>query len=555
MINQLKFGEADTRVRRSVWPVRVVKTWGKVDNAEKLLSPCSLQIAFTEFEYATLTNDGSDEEAAVLLDFGQEIHGAARLLTYLIFGERYANVQLTFGESVTEALSTVGVKNATNDHSTRDMQVTIPAYSDQEIGETGFRFVLVRLLSPNTTMLLKTAAATVIYRDLPYLGSFACNDEKLNRIFDVSAYTCHLSMQKKLWDGIKRDRLVWVGDMHPEMLTIRTVFGCCGVMEDAIRFARESTPLPRYMADMPAYSMWWLILVRDWYQYSGDEAFLAEHKAYALALMQQLADQIGDDGSDSIESKFLDWSTNLLPCRVDGVRALLAWSMDAAAQLAELYGDTAKAALCRQKHAALVACKFDHLGAKPSAAIMSMAGVADPKEMADFLRKDGAKGFSTFMSYYMLKAVAKDSVADALELLRIYYGAMLDVGATTFFEDFNMDWVAKPVIRIDELPREGVSDVHGDNGAFCYEGFRHSLCHGWSSGPTAFLMEDVLGVHIADVGCRVIELSPNLGDLTWAEGTFPTPQGVLSVRCDRNADGGVDVKWQAPDGVTVFLKN
>lgn len=554
MINQLKFGEADTRVRRPVWPVRVVKTWGKVENVENLLKPGSLQIAYTEYEYTTLKNDGEGEEAAMLLDFGQEIHGAARLLTYLIFGERYADVQLTFGESAAEALSTVGVKNATNDHTPRDMRVLVPSYSDQEIGETGFRFVYLRLLSPNTTLLLKTLGATVIYRDLPYLGSFSCNDEQLNRIYDVCAYTCHLSMQKKLWDGIKRDRLVWVGDMHPEMLTIRTVFGCCGAMEDAIRFARESTPLPRYMSDMPAYSMWWLILVHDWYVYSGDEAFLAEHKPYALALMRQLAAQIGDDGSDAIESKFLDWSTNNLPCRVDGVRALLAWSMGAAAVLADLYGDGEAAALCRQKQAALKACTFDHRGAKPSAAIMSMAGVADSKAMADFLREDGAKGFSTFMSYYMLKAVAKESVTDALSLLRTYYGAMLDVGATTFFEDFNMDWVSKPVIRIDELPREGVSDVHGDNGAYCYEGFRHSLCHGWSSAPAAFLAEEVLGVHIADVGCRVIELAPCLGDLEWAKGAFPTPHGVLSVRCERTADG-VAVEWDAPDGVTVTLKN
>jgi hypothetical protein len=39
--------------------------------------------------------------------------------------------------------------------------------------------------------------------------------------------------------------------------------------------------------------------------------------------------------------------------------------------------------------------------------------------------------------------------------------------------------------RIDELPVAGKKDIHGDYGEFCYKGFRHSLCHGWSSGPAA----------------------------------------------------------------------
>ena len=32
-------------------------------------------------------------------------------------------------------------------------------------------------------------------------------------------------MQEYLWDGVKRDRLVWLGDMHPEVMTVQSVFG------------------------------------------------------------------------------------------------------------------------------------------------------------------------------------------------------------------------------------------------------------------------------------------------------------------------------------------
>jgi hypothetical protein len=32
-------------------------------------------------------------------------------------------------------------------------------------------------------------------------------------------------------------------------------------------------------------------------------------------------------------------------------------------------------------------------------------------------------------------------------------------------------------------------DIHGDFGAHCYVGLRHSLCHGWSAGVAKFIKE------------------------------------------------------------------
>ena len=56
-------------------------------------------------------------------------------------------------------------------------------------------------------------------------------------------------------------------------------------------------------------------------------------------------------------------------------------------------------------------------------------------------------------------------------------------------EDFNLDWV-NGSCRIDELPKDGEKDIHGDYGDYCYKGFRHSLCHGWSAGVLQFIKEE-----------------------------------------------------------------
>jgi hypothetical protein len=66
---------------------------------------------------------------------------------------------------------------------------------------------------------------------------------------------------------------------------------------------------------------------------------------------------------------------------------------------------------------------------------------------------------------------------------------MLDKGATTFWEDFDIAW-AENSCRIDELPTPDKKDIHGDFGAFCYIGYRHSLCHGWPAGVIQFIKEE-----------------------------------------------------------------
>ena len=115
------------------------------------------------------------------------------------------------------------------------------------------------------------------------------------------------------------------------------------------------------------------------------------------------------------------------------------------------------------------------------------------------LENNGAYDFSTFMTYYILTADAKAGGQNMLALIKEYFGAMLSCGATTFWEDFHMSWLEGSG-RIDELPLENEKDIHGDYGAYCYEGFRHSLCHGWASGVLSFIIEYMIGLQFTNNG-------------------------------------------------------
>ena len=128
------------------------------------------------------------------------------------------------------------------------------------------------------------------------------------------------------------------------------------------------------------------------------------------------------------------------------------------------------------------------------------------------------------------------------------------MGATTFWEDFNLDWMEN-ASRIDELVKLGEKDIHGDYGGYCYIGFRHSLCHGWASGPTAWLSEHVLGIKPAEPGFKTVKIEPHLGDLKWVEGTFPTPYGNIWVRHEKLEDGKTKTDYKLPDDVRLYSKS
>lgn len=543
--------DGDIFIHENIFPVRIVTASGNVAEAEKLLQKKELQITTSEPDCTTLKNSKRSKKAAIIVDFGKELHGKLRLLTHTLSGTNQAKVRIVYGESVSEAMSTVGKKGATNDHSTRDFEFLVPPYSDLSFNESGFRFAKIELLSENTSINIKAITATAIYRDIPYLGTFFCSNETLNRIYEVSAYTCHLNMQQYIWDGIKRDRLVWVGDMHPETLTVRTVFGAHSIIEKSLRFMRESTPLPSWMNGMPTYSLWWLHILYDWFLYTGNIDFLAENKAYALKLIETVCGLVNEDGSDNLPSYFIDWPCNGRKAGISGSRALLAMTLTSAAELSLLFGNKELSGLCEQKKAFLTATAPKTYGAKQVAAMYSLAGWMDENSAADEILKNGAAGFSTFMSYYLLKAASKKDMTATLSALEEYYGGMLSMGATTFWEDFDIKWLNN-ACPLDRVPEKGKKDIHADNGAFCYKGLRHSLCHGWSSAPTAFLAEEVLGIKILEPGCKKIAIKPNLGNLSFAKGTYPTPYGIISVNCTAD-NGTVSVDYSAPEEIEIVL--
>ncbi len=103
--------------------------------------------------------------------------------------------------------------------------------------------------------------------------------------------------------------------------------------------------------------------------------------------------------------------------------------------------------------------------------------------------------------------------------MRTYWGGMLAEGATSFWESYDLRW-PKGNSHLS-LQADGTS------------GYFVSLAHGWSSGPTAWLAENVLGITPASPGYDKVEIRPNLLGLEYANGSVPTRHGIIVIHVDQ----------------------
>lgn len=458
----------------------------------------------------------------VVLDFGKEVCGSIR---FVIRGAgANSRFRITFGESLTEACSDIGEKNATNDHSPRDFEVLVSNMSDLTFGQTGFRFARVELVSGGPVLLRNVFAINT----LPCFakeGHIKTNNEELNRIIDTAIYTLKLNFQNGyIWDGIKRDRLVWSGDLNQEIISSIYLFGDNRYITNSLSFLKDETPATEWINTIPTYSAWWIINLCDYCKRTGNMAYFDENKDYAKEVFANFNQCISEDGTidfklpPSAMSFYLDWPTYETSDAVIGTAAIITYA-------AKCFLEMEDNSECHEIIHKLKGWLNKECEYKQTRAFQILAG-RNPNGEDCFLEKDGADGFSTFMSYYILKADAMANGNKTIDIIKEYFGAMLSRGATTFWEDFHMDWLEGSG-RIDEFPVAGQKDIHGDYGAFCYKGFRHSLCHGWSSGILAFLVEDVLGVHMNGAGD--ISVSPNSMGLTYIEAKLPVKDGWLLI--------------------------
>ena len=513
------------RRRRFYLPVQSVLLHQQVENPMVVIDNHEYQSVIHYYQAMMTIRPGGK----IILDFGKAIHGGIRL-TYC---DGPCRLRVKFGESVSEAIHTPDP-----DSSCREAVLETSNFGMLEYGNTVFRFVQIENTG-TMPFVCQNIIAVVLECDHEVTGAFESSDKLLNDIWKTAVRTVHLCMQDYIYDGSKRDRIVWMGDLHPEVKGICCAFSDTAIIRDTLGFIIRQTPCGEPMNGFYTYSCWFIITLWDYLCVSCDECFVRDHAEYIRAVLRKWSTYVSAEGKCIMpEPLFLDWpNEHHLQAKSAGIHALLYWMITCGIKLLNYLGeDSAFLYEARQK---LARCVPDPAGRKAPAALLTLTGLSDCRHI---LATEPFSGISTFYGYYMLQA---QETAAAQELIRRYWGKMLDLGATSFWEDFDLTWLENAG-RIDELPAVGKKDIHRECGRYCYKGLRHSLSHGWSCGPAPFLSERCLGVAFPEPG--KVTVKPDLGDLQELCGQVPTPFGNITVEADSKGRKNIVV----PKGLTLI---
>ena len=133
--------------------------------------------------------------------------------------------------------------------------------------------------------------------------------------------------------------------------------------------------------------------------------------------------------------------------------------------------------------------------------------------ITNVLLNDSVPQISTpYFKFYELEVMCNigrlDYVTNQIEE---YWGGMLQLGATTFWEEYNA--------AVTDLERYG---MYGDR-------YGKSLCHAWGASPIYLLGRYYLGVYPTSAGYDTFVVEPQLGGLEWMKGTVPINGGTVSI--------------------------
>ncbi|WP_420148517.1 alpha-rhamnosidase [Spirosoma sp.] len=471
------------------------------------------------------------KQGSIFLDFGKETFGFVKL--HGLSGK--GNVNIYYGESPEEARDTAHTET------TDFLQLAQTQKRDSTMELTkAFRYVNV-LFDGNVAM----DSVSMLYEYLPVAdrGSFRCNDEQINKIYDVAAYTLHLNTREFFIDGIKRDRWIWSGDAAQSyLMNYYLLFDSPSVTRTMLAL-RGKEPVTSHINTIMDYTLYWFISIYDYYQYTGDKAFIEQFYPRMQSLMNYCLDRRNKNGlleGLAGDWVFIDWAEGLSKKgEVSFEQLLFARSLETMALCANLVNDSQNAQKYNQlaadvknklfsaywsdsKHA-LVHSRVD---GKPTDNVTRYANMFaiffnylnDTQKQAVkqyvLLNPDVPKITTPYMRFYELEALcALGEQSYVTKEIKDYWGGMLNLGATSFWEEYNPT-------------KKGAEHyaMYGRN-------YGKSLCHAWGASPIYLLGKYYLGVKPTSPAYATYLIEPQLGGLQWIDGKVPTPEGDISVYC------------------------
>lgn len=351
-----------------------------------------------------------------------------------------------------------------------------------------FRYILVE--SQNEIQV----SAIEEYLPVEPLERFRCQDELLNKIWEISEYTFHLNSREFFLDGIKRDRWIWSGDAYQAYKINQYLYQDKDLNKRTILALRGKDPVECHINTITDYSFFWIMSVYEYYQGYEDKEFLKMIYPKIRSLMEFCigrTDEYGFIVKKCNDWIFIDWADIDKEGAVCAEQILFAKSLEAILLSAEILGieepdyrerleklrldidtyfwDEEQGAYISSfssgkkqvtRHANIFAVLYDFVNENKKNKILK-----------NVIHNDNiAQIVTPYFKFFELDMMGKIGERQyVLDQIRDYWGGMIEKGATTFWETYDPD----------ENEKERYA-MYGDP-------YGKSLCHAWGASPIYLL--------------------------------------------------------------------
>lgn len=403
-----------------------------------------------------------------------------------------------------------------------------------------------------------------------HVGYFKCNDEKINVLVEACAWTLRNCMHDGYEDCPSREQRQWIGDAYPEIMINYALFGDTALARKLINQTAQSqrgdgltfmaTPGDHdiHGVTIPDYCLYWIMIVYEYYQYTGDSSVILENFPVILRAVKWFISYIDENTgliTDIPYWIFIDWSENdkwgangvlnaqfyhvlqiiiemsqivgwdgsvedlkpLVEPIAHGINKYL-WNNDRGA-----YIDSVEVSQTEQS----VHIKQSKKVSYHTNAVVMLYDIAPAERIPSIITNVFERNYSDCY-IKSRQPLWKDRTAPKLNeeehviiaepfFMHNVCQALAKIGRTDIIMRFIKDGWLKMIEHGGTTIWESWSDVG-------------SHCHAWAATPGYDLIRHCAGIKYIEPGCVKVEISPNLMALEWVDAGCPTPHGIIKVK-------------------------
>lgn len=379
--------------------------------------------------------------------------------------------------------------------------------------------------------------------DTEFAGSFECNDDFLNKLWQKSLRTLYITMRDTFMDCPDRERVQWWGDVNVEMQMMMYCLDEKALLlyqkgADSMAGWAEDTgcmltvvPSGTEQFELPFQNLAGIWGFSYYYDYTGDIGLI--ERVYPMSKSYVLRYKINDGGLAEHRSGSWDWAdwgdnADIAPME----NAWYYMALKSSKKMAELLGYQEDIALYDERikriegnydRAFLRDGYYYHATAdgKPddrANALAVLSGLADKSQYDSILHiLQSTENASPYMEKYVLDAMCEMGFIDeAVKRMKRRYQEMVEFEYSTLWEYWNKDG---------------------------------TLNHAWSGGPLITMSKYIAGIRPTNTAYTTFEIKPHMGALHTIKCTVPSIRGNIIMEV-RKEDGQISMSVEIPKDTT-----